>query len=1019
MTSHYTNRVVQVFLFIILFISPLHLWAQPANDDCQNAILLDDIVNFCSPPEAFTNASATSDIDLPIFTCPTENNNDVWFRFVAVATSVTISVTGQTGGFAPGGTLRNPEVQLLFSQDGNCTNWQAIECDSDEVGDDFISINKGNLVPGNEYFIRVQGRNDRTGTFQLCVNNFTQTFPPESDCADSHLLCDKSSFFVEQIVGAGADDDEAAGSCLDGGVFANSESNSTWYKWIAANDGSLTFTLTPENPEDDLDFALFELPDGINDCDNKILLRCMASGENQGRPLSDWIRCTGATGLQLNDGDTEEMAGCQPGDNNFVDAIMMEEGKTYALLINNFSETRNGFNIEFGGTGEFLGPQPDVELILDQTDNVLCVGDEAGLTGVASSFLLGDITDFDWNFGAGAQPATAQGAGTHAVFYETPGEKTVTLTLTTNLGCMVSEIRQAIVIVEPCCETVNAIQGTGQVTDVICGDARGAIDFTASSASTITSFEWSNNATTEDISDLTTNDYTVTVTNLATCEETFTFPVDSVAPFQVETNITMPTCNGGTDGAIELIITDGFQPIQIDFGTGTGASAISTLNNLSIGDYPVTIQDGNGCSEELTIEVRELVLELDSATARTDDPSCFGFSDGSIALDFVNGLAPYSFDWNDGNGFVGSNELTDLSVGTYTVDVVDQNLCRGNFQFALEDPAQLEVTLDALDISCAGQLDGMISAIVEGGTGMYSYEWSNGQVTDEINDLDAGTYAVSVLDANQCEAQATVEIIEPPSVSIQVIDIQDVRCFGEESGIVTVEGVGGSPSYQFSIDGVGFQDSPSLSGLAAGDYTVFVRDQRGCTEEVNATISQPEELTVDAGQDLTIDLGFTGQLEAVTTPFFRPVTFIWSNTEFLDCSDCPNPVVSTPIPTSFVVQVTDESNCTAIDSVFVRVTTNRPLYVPSAFSPNLDGSNDRFTLYGGPAAAQVNELRIFDRWGNLVYEAFNFPLNEPQFGWDGIFNGDELPPGVYVFVAKVLFIDDVEEVLSGDITLVK
>jgi PKD repeat protein len=216
----------------------------------------------------------------------------------------------------------------------------------------------------------------------------------------------------------------------------------------------------------------------------------------------------------------------------------MEEGKAYALLINNFSETENGFTIEFGGTGEFLGPQPDVELIIDKSTNIICVGEEVGFSGQASSFQLGQITDYQWSFGAGASPSEATGVGPHTVLYNTPGEKTVVLTLTTNLGCIISDVKESIVMVEPCCETINGITGDGEVTNVICGTSKGAVDLTVTSASPIFSYQWSNNQTTEDIDDLGPDEYAVTVTNFATCTEVFTFPVDSVAPFLVETDIT-------------------------------------------------------------------------------------------------------------------------------------------------------------------------------------------------------------------------------------------------------------------------------------------------------------------------------------------------------------------------------------------------------------------------------------------------------------------------------------------------
>ena len=1014
MNKRYILKVVYVLAVFLFLGCPTFLFAQPTNDNCENAIVISTVESFCSEREKYTNQNATIS-EIAQFNCLSENAQDVWFKFTAIAPNIVITVIGNNSQNLPGGTLRTPETELFFVR--SCPNdLESIECAVDLEGNNLVSLNKGGLVPGIEYLIRVQGSNGKTGTFQLCINNFTPAFPPESDCDKSHLLCDKSTIFVEKVNGAGNDPDEGEGTCLDVDPFSNSESSSVWYKWIAASNGSLAFTLTPENPADDLDFALFELPNGINGCDSKILLRCMASGENRGQPFSEWQRCVGPTGLSLDDVDMEEVAGCQSGDNNFVSFIEMKEGTAYALLINNFSETETGFTLQFGGTGEFQGPEPQIDAIINSSTNVICAGEEVTFRGDNSRFILGTITDYEWTFGVGAVPTTATGPGPHAVRYDEPGDKSVVLTITTDLGCKVSDIEASIVIVEACCD-VNNIVGEGIISDVICGDQRGEIDFSVSSNSPINSIEWSNSATTEDLSNLAPGIYTVTVTNLATCRDSFTFPVDSVAPFEVLADITKPTCNGGRDGAIELTIANGFEPIQIDFGNGFGNGR--SLTDLSVGDYPVTIVDGNGCAEESVIEVRELELELDSSVAAISPPSCFGFDNGKIELNFVNGLPPYQFDWNDGNGMGTNNSLDDLIAGTYTVNVLDQNLCKGDFEFMVEDPPALELLLDTMDVSCAGEGDGSVAAIVEGGTGDYSYNWSNNQTSTTINNLTPGTYSLTVLDENQCEIQGEALIIEPPILGVNVLEERDVICFGDETGLITVEGFGGNPDYEFSVDGTNFQNSSTLSDLAAGSYTVIIRDQMGCTSEVNAAISQPEELSVDAGEDLTVNLGFSDDLNATSSPFFRPVVYSWSPAEFLSCADCPDPTASPPVSTTFVVTITDETNCMATDSLQFFINPIRPIYIPNAFTPNFDGKNDFFTIYGGPAADRISELRIFDRWGNLLYEASNIPLSQERFGWNGQFRGRDLPPGVYAFMAKVTFIDEVTELFEGDITLIR
>ncbi|MEM6317057.1 MAG: gliding motility-associated C-terminal domain-containing protein [Bacteroidota bacterium] len=1017
MSNCYPFRKSSLLIIVLCCWNSLFLQGQPANDACQNAIVLTDLQDFCSEDEAFTNVNATANDETPQSLCTGDKSRDVWFAFTPLAPNISITVTGATGGNFPGGTLRRPAVELMLAVDGDCrtNNLDFIECATDDSRSGIVTVNRGGLVPGTEYLIRVQGTTNRAGTFKLCINNYTPPFPPQSDCDQSHLLCDKSSFPVERVEGAGEDPDEAEGTCLDCQPGFNTESSSTWYKWIAATSGSLTFTLTPDNPEDDLDFALYELPGGLNDCDNKQLLRCVASGQNVGQPLSQWVACTGATGLLENDGDVEEACGCQNGDNNFVEAIQMEEGKVYALLINNFSETDNGFTISFGGTGEFLGPTPNAEFVANDGD--FCAGTEVTFSGASSSFQLGDIVDYQWSFGDGATPTTASGVGPHAIAYETPGEKNVLLTVETDLGCIASDVEEAIVVIEPCCDDKNSINATGETTDVVCLGSRGAVDVSATSASPILAYEWSNDANTEDIEDLAPDDYQLTITNLATCEEVVTFTVDSVAPFEITTDITMPTCNGGTDGTINLTVTGEAVPILVDFGNGF--TEAQTLADLSVGDYQATVQDANGCEETLDITVTELELVLDSSALAITAPTCNGFSNGRIALTMANGEPNYQYDWGDGNNFVPTSSLNNVPAGDYTVAVIDRNECKGQFDFRVNEPDALTLLLDTVDVSCQGANDGQVTAIAEGGTADYLYEWDNTQTTEQINNLAPGTYTLVVRDANECETTGTALIIEPEGINLAVRDIQDVTCAGDNTGIISLEGIGGNGNYEFSADGVNFQNSSDLGGLAAGDYEVFIRDPQGCVQSTMATIRQPEALTVDAGEDQMIDLGYSVDFQTITTPFTRPVTFNWNNAEYLDCTDCSDPTATPPTTIPFVVTVTDETNCTASDTILVSVNTNRPIFIPNVFSPNFDGRNDNFTIYSGPAGIRISELSIYDRWGEQIYRATDLPISDGRVGWNGEFDGRAMPPSVYAYVAKVLFFDQVEEIYEGSITLVR
>jgi len=905
------------------------LFAQPENDDCENPIVIPDVSGWCSEREAYTNVGATpSGYDAA--TCFSESSNDVWFAFVAGATDITIIVKGNTPT-AAGGTLENPEVALYTANCGGVID--QLRCDSDEASNDIIESYKGGLIVGQTYLIRVQGRNGNTGSFQLCINNYNPPVDPGSDCSSSSVLCDKSPFVVQQVSGAGNDNSELNGAtCFGGGIGTNFETNSTWFTWIAEKDGTLEFTLTPLKEDDDLDFVLYELPNGIDDCSGKIMRRCMASGD-----FDYPSPCMGPTGLREGDPDNSEPAGCNdPTQNSFLAPLNMEEGKAYALIVNNFSATGNGFSIDFGGTGTFRGPEAafDVAFSNDSNDNIVCVNEEITFTD-ASAFPLGALEGWEWSFGVGAEPANAAGPGPHEISYSTPGLKSVVLTVETNLGCIVTEI------------------GTFEV----------------------------------------------------------------LPGLEIAETIMQPDCGGGMNGSIELELTGGQAPYAYSWNGATFVENENTLDSLAEGDYSVVVQDNQGCRSELGFELRETGLALDTTAEPFIPPSCAGDSDGSIIITATQGTSPYEYDF--GNGFVSNNTLEGVSAGTYEVEVRDVNGCNEVFTIVVEDPPVLTLGVEAVNVSCTGQRDGSVTAIPQGGVAPYSYVWNNGQTTQEAINLDPGDYSVTVQDANGCERTDQASIIEPQSIFLNLEEVQDADCSGQASGSIRLGVEGGTPPFQYRVNGGVLQPSPEIVDLAAGNYIAYVEDNRGCSATLEATVGEPAPIAVEAGRDVTVNLGFDTRLQAIPNPPGKQYTYSWSPADSLSCIDCPNPSVTPSATTTYTVTVMDETGCTATDNVLVQVFKERPVYIPSAFSPNGDGKNDYFTLFSGPAARQIKTLQVFDRWGTMIFEGSDLPMNVESRGWDGTFKGENLPPGVFAYFAEVEFIDGLTLVFEGDISIIK
>lgn len=997
------------FLLGLLFFSPI-AWAQPANDECIDAIPLTDVTEWCSEIDAYTNEGATiSPQDNP--SCFPNNQDifDVWFSFEAVAPNVALSVIGEVD-INDGGTIQDPQFALYS---GSCDNLIQLACTSDAFNNDFVNIFQTGLEIGEIYYIRISARFEQTGTFQLCVDNFNEIPEPSGDCEPGVILCDKSPFTVPQLIGVGNDPNEIDDNVCDGGTCPNfAESGSTWYKWTCDEPGPLAFTLTPQNPADDLDFIVYELPNGIDDCSGKISLRCMASGENVGQPFSEWFACTGATGLSTADPDEFESCGCEAGDNNFASAVNMESGKSYALVVNNFSQSGGGFTIEFDqspGTGTFLGPEANFSF----APEVACVGET--VTFEDNSSYIGTLVEYKWVFGSGAVPAAATGPGPHNVIYGTPGFKTVILEVTADRGCIVSEIQVATEVV--CCDDHFAVDA--DITNVDCPNAMtGAIDITVTNDFPPYSYNWDNGETTEDISNLAPGLYTVEVSDESTCTESFSFTVESPPPFTFDTLVVMPTCDGGTDGAVTLVVNGGTPPYEYNW-ENAGFGSDNTLANISQGDYTVIVRDANGCTLTQVLPVRELQLTLDPTVQAITQPSCFGFSDGVIEIAINNGLPAYQYNFNLGDGFGPSNTLTDIPAGTYQVDVLDANLCAGNFELVVEDHPPLALDFAITDVSCFGESDGIAEALVTGGVGNYSYDWSNGPTTAINDNLPAGDYDLTVLDGNNCVISGTAPVAQPDSLGLDLLEVIDNICFGESDGSITVGANGGNPPYEYSLDGFTFQTDPVFTGVAAGDFQVEVLDALGCSAFVDATVTQPIELLVDAGPDRLIQLGYDTLVRAVSN--YAPVTFEWTPVDSLDClnTDCSLVLVNPTNTTTYQVLVINEDGCTAIDLVTIRVIKDRPVYIPNIFSPNGDGINDGFTIFGGPGLEEIERLQIFSRWGSLVYETENILPNIESLGWNGWFKGQPVNPGVFVYVAQLRFADQEVIQVEGDVTVIR
>ena len=335
--------------------------------------------------------------------------------------------------------------------------------------------------------------------------------------------------------------------------------------------------------------------------------------------------------------------------------------------------------------------------------------------------------------------------------------------------------------------------------------------------------------------------------------------------------------------------------------------------------------------------------------------------------------------------------------------------------------AEVESDFNGFGVSCAENADGVATALPSLSIPPYSYEWSDGQTTATASQLAPGSYTVEVEDANGCTATAAIELFAPPPLTLAT-DLETSGCFGEETGLMAItELSGGSPGYEWSLDGVLFEPLGALPlqlpPFLAGQYTLVVADQNDCETSIDFLVPTATELELNAGDDQTITAGESVQLNA--TANFVPVTVLWEGGDDLSCLNCLDPLASPPTTTTYTITAIDADGCAASDELTIEVEKERSVFIPNGFSPNGDGENDIFAIFAGPEVVRIRSFLIFSRWGEPVFQVYNFPPNDLNFGWDGRYRNQEMDPAVFTYFAELEFADGSVALYEGDVTLVR
>ncbi len=461
----------------------------------------------------------------------------------------------------------------------------------------------------------------------------------------------------------------------------------------------------------------------------------------------------------------------------------------------------------------------------------------------------------------------------------------------------------------------------------------------------------------------------------------------------------------------------------------------SLLANVNqAGNYTLTItNDENGCSTELSTIVQENTVLPQAEAAAMDELTCtLTETELNINTFFANDI---TYEWSTSNGNILSGESTENptinSPGNYQVVLTNtENGCTNTASVTVTQNLDTPTvtTGQNLELTCS-TTEVNLQALVESDYSTDSYWMLNDKKLENSEDNLSypvslpGTYLLVVTNQeNGCSAQDALIVIENTNYpTLMQTDRVVPACKGDGGSIHISHVEGGEAPYMYSIDGgTNFFSEGEFHDVQAGAYDLTVQDINGCELVEAFVLPDGNEPSLGLTPLVELSLGDDHKMQPQINLLFEQIDSIaWFPTEGLSCSDCLQPTVQPLNNSSYSLTIVDENGCSASAQIALRVSVEKDIYIPNAFSPlNEDGTNDVFQLYAKEnLVSKVNKMLIYDRWGNNLYEATDFIPNA-RTGWNGRFRNKALNPGVYLYFFEVELINGNILTFKGDVTLV-
>jgi len=535
--------------------------------------------------------------------------------------------------------------------------------------------------------------------------------------------------------------------------------------------------------------------------------------------------------------------------------------------------------------------------------------------------------------------------------------------------------------------------------------------------------------------------FSQTLTTAAGCDSTVVTTV-ALLPSNT-TDVQATTCDPTAAGVFVSNLTNQFgcdstvtTTVALLPSSTTNLTA-ATCDETQVGTSVVVLANQFGC-DSTVITTTSLLPPANCGAAASATGSNIPCAEntGTVTVTATLGIPPFDVAVIQGGNTVATGTVTALNApqtigglpaGNYTIVLTASTGFTTSAQATVVQLLPPVITAVATSnyggfgVSCDGENDGSATVSVTGGLPPYNFAWSSGAAANTATNLAAGTYAVTVTDANNCTATGSATLSEPEPLSIAFV-VTDITCFGRRDGEITAQVTGGIPPYRYALNAGGLQASPTFAGLGSGNFTIRVEDASGCDAAETIIVNAPPPLEVDLGDTQIIAIGDSATLQVfVNVPDSDIQSVIWGPPlDTTDCTNCLEYVVAPFVTTTYSVTVITNGGCEGADKVTVFVDRRRYIYVPNAFAPGSDGQNSIFYISAKPNTVKnIKTMQLFNRWGEAVFQLDDFQPNDPNVGWSGTFRGQPMNPAVFVWMIEVEFIDGVVEVYSGDVTIVR